>query len=69
MRLKDNDYKSNILEVLSQAEKPMDIYNIKVKAGIKNWETCKAILLELLIEGKIKGQRSTKGWTFWIGGG
>ncbi len=43
----------------------MDVENIRLKAGLKNWESTKAILLELVILGKIVGQKTTKGWIFW----
>jgi len=44
----------------------MDVESIRAEAGIGNWQTAKAILLELLVEGLVKGQKSTKSWTFWI---
>ncbi len=60
-----NGYQLRILETLNQSAIPMDVENIRLKAGLKNWESTKAILLELVILGKILGQKTTKGWIFW----
>lgn len=46
---------------------PMDVENIRLKAGLKNWESTKAILLEMVLLGTIMGQKTTKSWIFWIG--
>ena len=59
-------YRNRVLDVLENSELPMDVESIRAGAGIGNWQTAKAILLELLVEGLVKGQKSTKFWTFWI---
>lgn len=59
-------HRRKVLEALENSELPMDIESIRIGAGIGNWQTAKAILLELLVEGVVKGQKSTRGWTFWI---
>jgi hypothetical protein len=59
------NYKEKVLEVLHNSALPMDIENIRIKADIKNWTTSKAVLLELLNEGKINGQMTTRSWIFW----
>ena len=58
-------YKEKILKVLETSPIPMDIENVRVKTGIKSWVTSKSTLLELLCEGKISGQKTTKSWIFW----
>jgi len=30
------------------------------------WSIAKAALLELLLEGKVEGMKTTKSWVFWI---
>jgi len=60
------DYKEKILEVVGNSPIPMDIENIRVKAGIKSWSTAKATLLELVLERRILGTKTTKSWIFWI---
>jgi len=45
---------------------PMDVENIRLKTGLKNWESTKSILLELVLQGTIFGQKTTKGWIFWL---
>jgi len=57
-------YRENILKALQEANRPLGIDTIRAKAGIKAWETTKAILLELMAEGKIVGMKTGKGWIF-----
>jgi len=54
------------MEVLEEAVMPMDVENIRVRAGLKNWESTKAILLEMVLQGTIIGQKTTKSWIFWV---
>jgi hypothetical protein len=44
----------------------MDVENIREQSGLKNWESTKSILLEMVLQGSILGQRTTKGWIFWV---
>jgi len=44
---------------------PMDVENVRVRAGLKNWESTKALLLEMTLQGVIQGQKTTKSWIFW----
>lgn len=55
-----------IMEVLEEAVMPMDVENIRIRAGLKNWESTKAILLEMVLQGTIIGQKTTKSWIFWV---
>ena len=58
--------RDRILHVLSGASIPMDVENVRVRSGLKNWESTKALLLELVVEGIISGQKTTKSWVFWV---
>ena len=58
--------RDRILHVLSGATIPMDVENVRIKSGLKNWESTKALLLELVVEGIISGQKTTKSWVFWV---
>ena len=59
-------YKDSIVAFLAQAQRPQDIEKIRVAAGIGNWNTALKHCLELQIEGKLQGQKSSKSWTFWV---
>ncbi len=59
-------YREKVLNVVREADMPLGIETIRKKAGIKIWETSKAILLELVIQGKISGMKTGKSWIFWI---
>ena len=43
---------------------PLGIETIRKKTGIRVWETAKAILLELVVEGRIAGMKTGKSWVF-----
>ena len=60
------NYKEEILKVLRDSSIPMDIENIRVKTGIKSWATAKATLLELVLERRVLGTKTTKSWIFWV---
>lgn len=62
----ENNYKEKALKAVRNSPIPIDTENVRVKAGIKSWVTSKAVLLELLCEGKICGQKTTKSWIFWL---
>ena len=59
------DYNEKILAFLSEATKPVDVEKIRTSCGIGNWNTALTHCLQLLIQGKIKGQKTTKSWVFW----
>lgn len=61
-----NDYQQKIVETLKNASEPLDIEKIRVESGIGNWNTALKHCLELLIAKKIKGQKTSKSWVFWI---
>ncbi|MGB9779021.1 MAG: hypothetical protein ACPLW8_06400 [Candidatus Bathyarchaeales archaeon] len=59
------NYKEKIYDFLSKTQKPTDIEKIRKECKIGNWNTALKHCLELLIEGKIKGQKTSKSWVFW----
>jgi hypothetical protein len=61
-----NDYKEKILEYLKKATEPADVEKIRIACGIGNWNTALKHCLELHSQGTIQGQKTSKGWVFWI---
>ena len=61
-----NDYKKSILKILNKSTKPLDVEKIRRGSGIGNWNTALKHCLELQLEGKIQGQKTSKSWVFWI---
>lgn len=64
--MEDASYRQRILQTLSKAPLPMGVEPVRIESGIKNWQTAMKHLLELVLESKICGQKTTKGWIFWI---
>jgi hypothetical protein len=52
-------------ELLRKATEPMDVAKIRSSCNIGNWNTAMKHCLELMLDGKINGQRTSKGWIFW----
>ncbi len=61
-----NSPRERVREVLKESPIPMDVENVRFRAGLKNWESTKAILLEMVLQGSILGQKTTKSWIFWV---
>ena len=61
-----NSYMEKIRDVLAESTMPMDVENVRSGAGLKNWESTKALLLEMVLQGNILGEKTTKGWIFWV---
>jgi len=61
-------YGNRAIEVLKAAEMPLDIENVRRRAGIRNWQTAKALLFELLAKGSVSAIKTSKSWVFWIEG-
>lgn len=62
---KVNRYKERILQVVKDARQPIDPENVRVRAGISNWQTALKHLLALALEGKIEALKTTKSWIFF----
>jgi len=63
--MKMNEYKTKILRVLQNSDRPIDVEKIRTACNIGNWNTALKHCLELLLEGKVKGQKTSKSWIFW----
>jgi len=59
------DYEEKIQTFLNEKTEPLDVEKIRITCGIANWNTALKHCLELLIQGKIQGQKTSKGWVFW----
>jgi len=59
------NYEEKILAFLNETTEPLDVEKIRTFCGIGNWNTALKHCLELLIQGKIRGQKTSKGWIFW----
>ena len=57
--------KQRIINCLRKSRIPMGVENIRVACDIGNWNTALKHCLELFIQGRIKGQKTSKGWVFW----
>ena len=61
-----DSHQQKIVQVLADAKMPMDVENVRMQTGLKNWESTKSILLEMVLQGSIAGEKTTKGWIFWL---
>ncbi len=61
------EFRERVVKVVLDASPLfLDVENIRVRSGLKNWESAKAIALELVIEGRLKVVRTSKGFVFGI---
>jgi hypothetical protein len=58
--------KERIINCLKTTKIPQGVENIRVNCNIGNWNTALKHCLELLIQEKINGQKTSKSWIFWI---
>ncbi len=58
-------HEENILAFLTGITEPVDVEKIRVACQIGNWNTALKHCLDLLLQGKIRGQKTSKGWVFW----
>lgn len=59
-------YQQKIVDILLEASEPLDIEKIRTEAGIGNWNTALKHCLELFIAKKIRGQKTSRSWIFWV---
>jgi hypothetical protein len=57
-------YRERVLKVLETANVPVDVETVRVLAGIGNWMTAKAVLLELTLEELVRAEKTSKSWIF-----
>jgi len=62
---KMEENKQHILTCIESSKLPLGVENIRTAAKIGNWNTALKHCLELFVDGKINGQRTSKGWIFW----
>jgi len=60
-----NHYEERILTFLNEAIEPIDVEKIRTSCKIGNWNTALKHCLDLLLQGRIQGQKTSKGWIFW----
>jgi hypothetical protein len=60
-----NQHQQNILNFLNEATEPIDVEKVRIACGIGNWNTALKHCLDLLLQEKIQGQKTSKGWIFW----
>jgi hypothetical protein len=60
------NYQDKIIAFLNKTIGPVDVEKIRRNCGIANRNTALKHCLELLIQNKIKGEETSKGWLFWI---
>lgn len=60
-----NHHEENILVFLTGITEPVDVEKIRVVCQIGNWNTALKHCLDLLLQEKIQGQKTSKGWVFW----
>jgi len=58
------DYITSILEYLMTRPNPVGVAEVARAVGISNWGIALAVLLELTLEGKINGMKTSGGWYF-----
>jgi hypothetical protein len=54
-----------IVKFLDEVKYPIDVEKIRRACKIGNWNTALNYGLSLLVEGRIKGQKTSRGWVFW----
>jgi hypothetical protein len=61
-----DEIKNRITNCLKTAKIPQGVENIRVNCKIGNWNTALKHCLELLLQETISGQKTSKGWIFWV---
>jgi hypothetical protein len=57
---------NKIVNYLSTQTEPQAIETIRANTNISHWSMALAYCLELVIQGKIKGMKTSKSWVFWV---
>lgn len=54
-----------VFQVVEQSWAPLDVEAVRKLANLNNWESTKALLLELALEGRIKARKTASHrWIF-----
>jgi hypothetical protein len=59
-----NRRERRILSFLRTRDRPTDVEKIRRSAGFSHWNAALTHLLQLYIDGKIDGQKTSKSWVF-----
>jgi len=61
----DSGLQVQLLKLLERTPVPVSVEYVAhhLKVG---WGTARAMLLELVVNGKVAGQKTTKSWIFWM---
>jgi len=57
---------SQLLSILKKNNEPVSIDFVRYHLKIQ-WNTARALLFSMVLGGKIKGQKTSKSWIFWVG--
>ena len=63
--IRDYKYHEKVLGLLETSDIPLAIESVRKYCGIGSWVTAKSILLELLLEKRVSGIKTSKSWVFW----
>jgi hypothetical protein len=59
-----SEYRKLILEALANSDVPLHVEKIRTIAGIRNFQTAKALIFELVAQGKVVAVKTSKSWIF-----
>ena len=55
----------SVLRVLKEASQPLAIDTVRKRAELGSWLATKSILMELVVQGRVEGVKTSKSWVFW----
>ena len=64
-KIDDPNIKTQLLSLLDKTRQAVSIDYVRYHLNIQ-WNTARALLLTLALEGKICSQKTTKSWIFWV---
>jgi len=59
-------FDKRIVEFLGSRPEPASTEEIRQGCKISNWTTALNRCLQLMLKGKIRGLKTSRGWVFWI---
>jgi hypothetical protein len=65
MKIEDRPCRQRVLQAVNAEKTPQAVEHVRASSGLVNWESTKAILMELVLEGEIKAIRGSNGWLFY----
>jgi len=63
----NSELQTQLLKLLKKTRIPVSIEYVARHLNV-GWGTARAMLLELVVSGKVAGQKTTKSWIFWMPG-